>query len=70
MDGITEILDVVEHLASVNNFWNGTLSRDEALAKVASARAKLVVPDVEEVVGDVEETVNDVTKTVKDAEGK
>lgn len=70
MDGIAEILDVVEHLVGVNNFWNGSLSQVDALAKIAAARAKLVVPDVEEVVGDVKETVTDVKKTVKDAEGE
>lgn len=40
MSALTEFFDVVEHLVQTHSTWNLTLSKDEALAKVAAAKSE------------------------------
>lgn len=80
MSALTEFFDVVEHLVRTHSTWNLTLSKDEALAKVAAAKAeeelKFIAPAVEDAIplagavanGDLP-PLADVEKLLTDVEG-
>lgn len=70
-NAVNELLDLVEHLIATHSNWNMTLTHEEAVAKVAAARAHVVAEDVAAVSGDVEQgdapaAVQDGVKTVGD----
>ncbi len=52
MSALSDVLDVVEHLVNTHQSWNEGLSQVQAQAKVAAAKAALVVPEVEAVAND------------------
>jgi hypothetical protein len=72
MSALTDFFDVVEHLVNTHSTWNMNLSKDEALLKVAAARAeelaKTVAPVVDEVAPIVEAVVPAAGPTIEDVQ--
>ena len=69
---LSEVLDVVKHLVSTHVHWNVDLGKDEAVAKVETAKLALLAGEVQEILTDVsegnlEETIADLEKTLADA---
>lgn len=80
MSALSEFFDVVEHLVNTHSTWNLSLSKDEAIAKVAAARAeenlRYIAPVVEDVIplagavanGDLP-SLSDTEKLLSDIDG-
>jgi hypothetical protein len=62
MSALEGLFDVVEHLVEHHQGWNAGLSKVEAVAKLAAARAALYVGEGEAVADDAVAAVQDVSK--------
>ena len=61
MSAISELIDVVQHLVETHPRWNMSLSRDEAVAKLAAARSEAIAESLAGATGDTNSMVQHPT---------